>query len=126
MLAAFLGDLEDDLAEAPANLTLKLRDQSPTGTITGSRSGGLKALDASGSPRDILWAELSPDSLIELHRQLVKEETSETERLRRHEQAIAFDLLAGDPARAKEAANVLSARYPAFKRRWDMVQPALE
>ena len=124
--AAFLGDLEDKLAKAPANLTLTLRDKSPTGTITGSRSGGLKALDASGSPRDILWADLSPDSLIELHRQLVKEETSETERLRRHEQAIAFDLLAGDPGRAKEAANVLAARYPAFKRRWDLVQPALE
>ena len=73
-----------------------------------------------------LLTELSPDSLIELHRQLVKEETSETERLRRHEQAIAFDLLAGDPSRAKEAATVLAARYPAFKRRWDLVQPALE
>lgn len=123
---AFLGDLEDKLAKAPANLTLTLRDKSPTGTITGSRSGGLKALDATGSPRDIRWADLSPDSLIELHRQLVKEESSETERLRRHEQAIAFDLLAGDPGRAKEAANVLAARYPAFKRRWDLVQPALE
>ena len=124
--AAFLGDLEDKLVKAPENLILQLRDKSSAGTITGSRNGGLKALDASGSPRDIRWAELSPDSLIELHRQLVKEETSETERLRRHEQAIAFDLLAGDPSRAKEAATVLAARYPAFKRRWDLVQPALE
>ncbi len=124
--AAFLGDLEDKLANAPADLTLELRDKSRSGTITGSRGGGLKALDASGSPRDIRWADLSPDGLIELHRQLVKEESSETERLRRHEQAIAFDLLAGDPDRAKEAATVLAARYPAFKRRWDLVQPALE
>jgi hypothetical protein len=124
--AAFLGDLEDKLAKAPENLMLQLRDKSPVGTITGSRNGGLKVLDASGSPRDIRWADLSPDSLIELHRQLVKEETSETERLRRHEQAIAFDLLAGDPGRAKEAATVLAARYPAFKRRWDLVQPAIE
>jgi hypothetical protein len=124
--AAFLGDLEDDLVKTPANLILQLRDKTPTGTITGSRSGGVTVLDPSGSPRVILWAELSPDSLIELHRQLVKDEASETERLRRHEQAIAFDLLAGDPSRAKEAANVLAARYPAFKRRWDLVQPALE
>jgi hypothetical protein len=124
--SAFLGDLEDKLVKAPDNLILQLRDKSPSGTITGSRSGGLKALDASGSPRDLGWADLSPDSLIELHRQLVKEESSETERLRRHEQAIAFDLLAGDAARAKEAANVLASRYPAFKRRWDLVQPALE
>jgi len=124
--AAFLGDLEDKLAKAPENLMLQLRDKSPVGTITGSRNGGLKVLDASGSPRDIRWADLSPDSLIDLHRQLVKDETSEIERLRRHEQAIAFDLLAGDAGRAKEAATVLAARYPAFKRRWDLVQPALE
>lgn len=123
--AAFLGDLEDDLTQAPADLVLKLRDKSETGAIKGSRSGGLLALDPSGSPRVIPWSDFSPDSLIELHRQLVKSESSETERLRRHEQAIAFDLLAGDPARAKEAANVLAARYPSFKRRWDLVQPAI-
>ncbi len=124
--AAFLGDLEDDLKEAPADLVLKLRDKSETAAIQGSRSGGLLALDPSGSPRVIPWSDISPDSLIELHRQLVKSESSETERLRRHEQAIAFDLLAGDPERAKEAANVLAARYPSFKRRWDLVQPALD
>jgi tetratricopeptide (TPR) repeat protein len=124
--SAFLGDLEETLATNPAGVVLELRDKSPLGRITGSRSGGLKVMDASGSPRDIPWSELSPDSLIDLHRKLVKDEASETERLRRHEQAIAFDLLAGDPGRAKEAAGVLAARYPAFKRRWDLMQPALE
>jgi hypothetical protein len=124
--SAFLGDLEETLATAPAGVALELRDKTPLGRITGTRSGGLKALDASGSPRDIPWSELSPDSLIDLHRKLVKDEASEIERLRRHEQAIAFDLLAGDPGRAKEAAGVLAARYPAFKRRWDLMQPALE
>ena len=93
--------------------------------ITGSRPGGVNARDSAGQPRKVSWAELSPESVIELHRSLVRDETSELERLRRHEQAIAFDLLAGDPERAKEAANALASRYPAFKRRWDEMRAAV-
>jgi hypothetical protein len=124
--ASFLGDLEDKLAASSEGVVLELRDHTKLDHITGTRSGGIKILDATGSPRDVEWAELSPDSVIELHRQLVKSETSELERLRRHEQAIAFDLLAGDPSRGKKAGESLASNYPAFKRRWDLVQAALE
>jgi eukaryotic-like serine/threonine-protein kinase len=124
--ASFLGDLEDQLAAPPEGVVLELRDHTKLDHITGTRSGGIKILDATGSPRDVEWAELSPDSVIELHRQLVKSESSELERLRRHEQAIAFDLLAGDPSRGKKAGESLASSYPAFKRRWDLVQAALE
>ncbi|MEK7953877.1 serine/threonine protein kinase [Luteolibacter soli] len=124
--ASFLGDLEDKLAAPPEGVVLELRDHTKLDHITGTRSGGIKILDATGSPRDVEWAEVSPDSVIELHRQLVKSETSELERLRRHEQAIAFDLLAGDPARGKKAGESLASSYPAFKRRWDLLQAGLE
>ncbi|HEY1123932.1 MAG TPA: hypothetical protein VGE67_20100, partial [Haloferula sp.] len=124
--ASFLGDLEDKLAAPPEGVVLELRDHTKLDHITGTRSGGIKILDATGSPRDVEWSELSPDSVIELHRQLVKSESSELERLRRHEQAIAFDLLAGDPSRGKKAGESLASSYPAFKRRWDLVQAALE
>lgn len=124
--AAFLGDLEDDLKELPEGLALMTRDRTKLDRVTAVRAGGVKATDAAGADRDLGWGEISPDSLIELHRALVKDEASELERLRRHEQAIAFDLLAGNPQRAKEAADVLAARYPAFKRRWDQLQPALK
>jgi len=124
--AAFLGDLEEKLREAPAEISVELRDKTKLGPITGARSGGLRVGGGAGGSRDLAWAEISPDSLIDLHRLLVKEETSELERLRRHEQAIAFDLLAGNPGRAKEAADVLAARYPAFKRRWDQLRPGLD
>lgn len=124
--AAFLGDLEDKLSSPPEGVVLELRDHTKLDQITGTRNGGIKVVDATGSPRDIEWADISPDSVIELHRQLVKSETSELERLRRHEQAIAFDLLAGDPSRGKKAGESLASSYPAFKRRWDLVQAALE
>jgi tRNA A-37 threonylcarbamoyl transferase component Bud32 len=122
---AFLGELEEGLKSPPAALSLELRDSTKLDKITGTRPGGLLTVDASGSPRDIAWSELSPDSMIALHRALVKSSSSEIERLRRHEQAIAFDLLAGNPERAKEAGNKLAASSPAFKRRWDTMQPAL-
>ncbi len=124
--AGFLGELEDKLQSPPSGIALELRDKTKLDQITGTRSGGIKTLDATGSPRDISWGEISPDSVIELHRLLIKDEVSEIERLRRHEQAIAFDLLAGDAERGKKAGAGLAARYPAFKRRWDLVQPALE
>jgi len=121
----FLSDLEEKLQTAPEEIMLEMKNAVKLQKITGSRPGGVNAIDAAGQSRDVSWAELSPDSVIELHRSLVKGETSEIERLRRHEQAIAFDLLAGNADRAKEAANVLAARYPAFKRRWDQVQAAV-
>lgn len=122
---AFLGELEEGLKAPPASLSLELRDSTKLDKITGTRPGGLHAIDAAGNPRDISWSELSPDSMIALHRALVKSTSSEIERLRRHEQAIAFDLLAGNPERAKEAGNKLASSSPAFKRRWDAMQPAV-
>ncbi len=123
--AAFLGDLEERL-QADGTVVLKTREGEEIPRVTGSRSGGVRTADASGEERDFTWAELSPDSLIELHRALVRSESSELERLRRHEQAIAYDLLAGNPERAKEAAAALAASSPAFKRRWEKVLPAME
>lgn len=125
--AGFLGGLEDRLDESPSGgIALKTRDGGDVGRVTGSRRGGLRAEDASGGAREFGWAELSPDSLIELHRTLVRSESNEIERLRRHEQAIAYDLLAGDRERGMEAAATLSAGSPAFKRRWQVALPALE
>ena len=124
--AAFLGDLEDELREPVGELPIELKEGTDSHRITGSRMGGLKVSGADGGEQDIEWAEVSPDSVIGIHRQLVKDETSETERLRRHEQAIAFDLLAGDAERGMKAGASLAMQHPSFKLRWDLVQPALK
>lgn len=122
---AFLSDLEEKLQTKQEEMPLEMKNAVKLQKVTGSRPGGVNAIDVAGQSREVSWSELSPDSVIELHRALVKDETNELERLRRHEQAIAFDLLAGNAQRAKEAAGVLASRYPAFKRRWDSMQPAL-
>ncbi|WP_367872443.1 protein kinase [Luteolibacter sp. Populi] len=123
---AFLGDLEEKLkSPPPADIALELRDATKLDRITGTRPGGLRVVDAAGEARDVPWALLSADSMIEIHRALVKNETSEIERLRRHEQAIAFDLLAGNVERGKKAGADLASRYPFFKRRWDTMQAGI-
>ncbi len=122
---SFLGELEDKLEDPPDGFSLQMKDDTRLPRITATRPGGLHAVDESGRSREVAWGDLSADSVIELHRALIKGETSELERLRRHEQAIAFDLLAGNPERAREAGEVLAARYPVFKRRWDQVQAAV-
>lgn len=125
--AGFLVGLEDQLVGSPSGTSgLKTREGEPIGEVTGARPGGLRARDGSGSEREFDWAEVSPDSLIGLHRELVRNESNEIERLRRHEQAIAYDLLAGDRGRGMEAAATLSASSPLFKRRWQKALPALE
>ncbi len=124
--AAFLGEISDQLDGSPSDISLILRDQTVVKRITGAVPGGLVTLGADGASREVAWGEISPDSLNELHRSLMRSESSEIERLRRHEQAIAYDLLAGDPARGIKAGTSLAAQYPSFKLRWDLVQPALK
>jgi hypothetical protein len=61
---------------------------------------------------------MDPESLIALHRALIKGAGSDLESLRRHEHAVAFDFLAGDRTRAREAALRLSEVSELFGRRW--------
>jgi len=91
----------------------------------GSSAGHVKVSDASGNSKDVLWKELAPESLIELHRQLVRNERNDVERLRRHEAAVAFDWLCGDRARALAAAERLAADNASFKAHWQSVRNGL-
>lgn len=124
--AAFVTYLEGRLSQPAGALKLTLRDGTQFASIAGSRRGGLRVLEAGAKARDVDWAEIAPDSVIEIYRALVKSETAEGERQRRHEQAVAYDLLAGDPARAREAAAVLVNYYPDFKSRWVLMQRGVE
>jgi hypothetical protein len=81
--------------------------------------------DEAGNRKELSWKELAPESLIELHRQLIRNEHSDVERLRRHEAALAFDWLCGDHARALAAAERLAADNPSFKARWQIVRSGL-
>lgn len=121
----FLSDLENDLRESMVRCELTLRDGTEVATVSSPEPGKLRATLADGSTKDCGWNDFPPDSLITLHRQLVKSPASELERLRRHECAIAFDWLAGNRERAVAAAATLSQGSSSFKQRWESMSAGL-
>ena len=123
--AAFLTDLEADLAKEPVSNDFQMRAGDLVRKIAIGPQAVITVTDAAGVPRAAKWAEFSPDALIALHRLFVKNPKSESERLRRHESAISYDWLAGNRERALAAAAALSQSSPAFKQRWDSIASGL-
>ena len=118
--AGFTSDLARDLATRPYQGTLKLKSgQAIVRLAAGEES--LAATTADGGEIRCQWTDLTADSLIELHRTLVRYSPSEMDRLRRHESAIAFDWLVGDRDRALAAAAKLAETNPGFQLRWQPV-----
>ena len=114
----FLSDLEKDLGNSPADADVALADDTVAKSISAAAPGRLEVTLADGGTRTCGWDAFPADSLIALHRLLVKNPGSELERLRRHECAIAFDWLAGNRERAVAAAAALSQGSDSFKARW--------
>jgi len=119
--ANFLTDLEKDLKSPESLQSVRLKSGDLLTGIQADENGMLK--DVAG--RKLRWAEVEPDSLIELHRFFVKNQADESERLRRHGSAIAFDWLAGDRNRAETAATRLGAENPQFKTLWEKIAGGL-
>ena len=123
--AAFLSDLEADLAKEPVSSDFQMKAGETVRKIAIGPQTVITVTDAAGVTRTAKWAEFSPDALIALHRLFVKNPKSEVERLRRHECAISYDWLAGNRERALAAAATLSQSSPAFKQRWDSIASGL-
>jgi len=120
----FLAEL-GERAEGREDIELVSRDgRTFEGILRGDVARPL--LKASQGEVSVPWSEIEPDSLIALHRELSQDEDSEIDRLRRHEEAIAFDLLAGDRDRGMEAGARLAGVSEPFGRRWTAVLPALD
>ncbi len=123
--SAFLTDIGEDLAREPFSGEVPLKDGGSVTRVSVGTDGSITAVPASGATRACAWKEFSPDGLIAMHRVLVANPASETERLRRHECAIAFDWLTGNRERALAAAAKLSEISPAFRKRWDAISAGL-
>src|SRR5690606_1731694 len=71
--AAFLSELGDESAGGAGNRAIVARDGRKFTRLMGGDADGLKVADESGKEIKLDWSEVSPDSLIELHRGLVRE-----------------------------------------------------
>jgi eukaryotic-like serine/threonine-protein kinase len=123
--SVFLTDIGEDLAREPYAGEIPLRDGARVTQISVGPDGSINAIAASGGTRLCEWKDFTPDALIAMHRVLVTNPASETERLRRHECAIAFDWLAGSREHAVAAATKLSESSPTFKKRWNAISAEL-
>jgi hypothetical protein len=121
----FLTDIGDDLAQEPYVGELPLKDGRAVKGLAAAADGSLRAYLNGGETIACEWSDFTADALIALHRVLVKRPESETERLRRHECAIAFDWLAGDRQRALAAASNLAQSSPEFSKRWETIAAGL-
>lgn len=96
-------------------------------TCDGRRLSGVVAADermvrmraAGGGEVSLAWSEIDPSCLIGIYRGTVDRKSPESERIRRHEQALAYDLLVGDSVRARTAAQRLGEFSEAFRLRWE-------
>jgi hypothetical protein len=121
----FLTDIEEDLRREPFIGELPLKTGGAVTRVAIGANGVITATSEEGDVRPCKWSDFAADTLIAMHRVLVKKPAGEIERLRRHECAIAFDWLAGNRERALAAAAKLSLGSPAFKKRWDSIAAGL-
>lgn len=119
--ASFLSGLEQDLAAGTVSGVLLANKQGSQAydKIPGSKQGGLMLAKGGEAPVFVAWSDLASDGVIELHKRLTSGEMKPADKLRRHEEAIAYDFLAGDRERAETAAARLAESSPAFGIRWD-------
>ena len=125
LASVFLPDLETALASGSVDGQMQLKSGERVITISPGQAGKPVVTAVDGSRRPVEWTDLSPDSLITIHRTLVKSVTGEIEKMRRHQCAISFDWLAGNRARALQAAGQLSLTSSVFKETWDKIAPGL-
>ncbi len=123
--SVFLTDISEDLSREPFTGELPLKEGGSVTRISVGMDGSITAIPTSGGTRSCEWKDFAPDALIAMHRVLVANTASVTERLRRHECVIAFDWLAGNRERALAAAAKLSEISPAFRKRWDAISAGL-
>ena len=123
---SFLAELGEGSEARETNLKMVARDGREFSKVVGGGAHRLILVDDDGAEVSLPWPKIQPDSLIELHRELVKGGGSDLESIRRHERAVAFDFVAGDRDRAREAAGRLSEVSDLFQRRWSEVSLAIK
>jgi hypothetical protein len=119
-----LTEIEADLLKGPVSLPLTLKDGTAIVSMV-VKDDALYSKDQTGKVREIRWMDLAPDQVIKLNAELVKRLTTETDRTRRNESAIAFEWLSGQRKSAIAAAESLAKKSDSFRSRWEVISPGL-
>lgn len=125
--AVFLSDLGMDLKRAAGGVTVagRLKSGEAFTKIAASEQPGRLLVSLNGPVRDCTWANLDPESVVDIYRAVIKAETDSDRRLRRHETAIAFQWLAGNRAQAVVTADRIASENQPFQERWNAIKAGL-
>ena len=114
----FIRDLSTELKGTEVNIEGRLKSGEAFTNIAAAAAGQMSVTLVSGRSRECEWGDVAPATVIEIYRLLIKKETNEKTRLRGHECAIAFEWLAGDRARALNAAEQLAPNHTFYNGHW--------
>lgn len=123
--AVFITDLGTDLKRGEVTVTGRLKAGAAFTKVAAAEQAGHLLVTTDGTARECSWADVTPASLIEIYRVVIKNEVDETTKLRRHETAIAFEWLTGGRATALAKSAQLAKTNPNFKSRWDAIAAGL-
>ncbi len=124
--AVFLSDLGMDLTRAPVAGKFTMKSGEAFKKLMRLGDGSLAASgDGDEEAKTVEWADISPDSLILLHRNFMATSMDEKERMRRNECALCFAWLAGNREYAQGVAIQLAKTNPAFRQRWQKIASGL-
>ncbi len=125
--STFIADLAKDLAAGAAGVKVSTKDGAAAyDRVAGVGKTGLQLAAGAGAPVEVAWGAIAPADLITLHQLVVRNESNPLEKARRHEQAIAYQFLAGDRESAVTAAGRLAESSPAFRQRWSEAMKAFQ
>jgi hypothetical protein len=124
--AFFIRDLSNEIKNAAVNVDGRLKSgEAFTKIATAAAASRLVVTLQSGHSRECAWGDITPTSIIDIYRLIIKNETNEIVRLRGHESAIAFEWLTLDRARAVNRAEQLAQTSALFKGRWKDIAKGL-
>ena len=125
--AVFLSDLGMDLKRTTGGITVagRLKSGEAYTRIAAADQPGRLQVSLNGPVRDCTWANLDPESVVDIYRAVIKSETDTDRKLRRHETAIAFQWLAGNRAQAVATADRIASENQPFQDRWNAIKAGL-
>lgn len=119
----FIESLEKGCSEKVVEVPMSTQDGRKFPGTVGAQAGNVRFIDG-GDQIAIPWVQMTVESLTALHSVLLRSETNEAEKVRRHEGAIAYMWLAGDKAKAGIAASRIESAE--FRERWASAMKVLE
>lgn len=121
--AGYLHSLADNIPKQETFVTIRFRhSNAKLDRIAGATPDGLIISNSDGSKRtSLLWADVHPSSILDLHKFTIAESLSSFEHNFRLNQAACYAWLSGQYDKALQAASVIGKSDPMYLEPWKKI-----